>query len=80
VAPTGMPALPLVALARLLAVEAANGERKGLQPRGGNLLTTLGTATVAAGVQSIERGVNLPERFELHLDERELEVLLHVNV
>jgi len=80
VAPPGMTAFSLVALARFLAIQAPNGEWKGLQARGGNLFTTLGAAAVSAGIEAVERGINLSKRFELHLDERELEVLLNIDV
>lgn len=78
--PPGMTASSRGVLARLLAVQAANREWQGLQAGGGNLVTTLGAAAVATGIQARERGVNLSEGFELHLDERKLEVLLNIDV
>src|SRR5258708_5242685 len=62
----------------LLAVLAANCERKSPQPLFGNFIATLEAVAVAALFEPLQRVVDLVERFRLHLDERELDVFLDV--
>src|SRR5207237_9852677 len=67
-------------LARLFAVLAANRERQRTQPRLGDFVAALEAVAVGPFLQTTERLVDLVERLRLHLDERELDVFLDVDL
>src|SRR4029450_3334515 len=67
-------------LAGLLAVLAADGERQGAQPALRDFLTALEAVPEGAFLQPAEGLFDLRERFRLHLDEGELDVILDVRL
>src|SRR4029450_7315062 len=67
-------------LAGLLAVLAADGERQGAQPALRDFLTALAAVPDGAFRQPAEGLFDLRERFRLHLDEGELDVILDVRL
>src|SRR5688572_17488279 len=67
-------------LAGLLAVLAADGERQGAQPALRDLFTALEAVPEGAFLQPAEGLLDLRERFGLHLDEGELDVILNVRL
>jgi hypothetical protein len=65
---------------RLFAVLAANRERQRPQARLGDLVAALEAIAVGALVEAAQSRIDLVERLGLHLDERELDVLLDVDL
>ena len=63
-------------LAGLLAVLAADGEGQRAQPGPGDFFAALDAVTVGPVLDARERVVNSGQRFRLHLDEGEFDVLL----
>ena len=66
--------------ARLFAVLAADRERQRPQARLGDFVAALEAQAVTAVFEPCERLVDLVERFRLHLDERQLDVFLDVDL
>src|SRR5258706_1032224 len=65
-------------LAGLLAVLAANRERQRAEPLLGDLFTAFEAVAVVALLEPQQRVVDLVQRLRLHLDQRELDVVLDV--
>ena len=61
-------------------VSASHRERKRSQACFGDLASALGTVAVAPFVDSTQRGVNLVERLRLHLNQREFDVVLSIDL
>src|SRR4029079_9166140 len=70
----------LLDLARLLAVLAAHRERQRAQALLADFLAALEAVAVGALFQAAQRLVDLVERLGLHLDERELDLVLDVQL
>jgi hypothetical protein len=66
--------------AAFLAIDASHGERKRSEPRLRNVLSTFDASPVLAGFQTFERGAYAVDRFEPHVHERHLDMLLDVDV
>src|SRR5688572_5836507 len=75
----GRPLTTLGCLARFLAVLAANREGQRTQASLGDFVTALEAVAVGPLFKTTQSCVNLVERFRLHLDQRELDVLLDVH-
>src|SRR5690348_8959985 len=81
---TGAPALGQTALtlfpdfSRLLAFLAPGRERQRPQPRLSDLAAAIKAVPEGIGAQTIQRPQDLPQRFALHLHERQADVLLGV--
>ena len=67
-----------VGFARLLAVQAANGEWQRAQPSSGDVISTLGTAPVEPVIEPRQSSVDSLHRLALQLHESELDVLLNI--
>ena len=61
-------------------IPATYRERKRPQARFGNLFAALEAIAVAAVLETTQRRVDLVQRLRLHLDERELDVFLDVDL
>src|SRR5690349_18794887 len=80
-APGGLLPLALFGLlARLLAILAAHREWQRAQPLLGDLFAAFETVSVVAVLEPGERVVHLVQRLGLHLNERELDVLLNIGL
>src|SRR6187431_186135 len=75
----GRPLTTLGCLARFLAVLAANRKGQRTQASLGDFVTALEAVAVGPLFKTTQSCVNLVERFRLHLDEREFDVLLDVH-
>ena len=73
-------AMPGSQLTGFLALHASNGERKGPEPRFRDVSSALDTLPVVAGFQPSQRGIDPLDRFILDLNERQLDVLLNVDI
>src|SRR5436309_16108337 len=67
-------------LTRLFAILAADRERQRTQSRVGDFVAALETVAVGPLIQPTEGLVDLVERLRLHLDQRELDVFLDVDL
>jgi hypothetical protein len=63
----------VVFLERLLAATAANREWASLQPRGQDRLVAVDAASVGAGLQELQRHLDLADLPGVHLDEGDVE-------
>src|SRR6476661_222558 len=66
--------------ARLLALLAPHRERQGAQPLLSDFVAALEAIAVVALLQARERVVDLVQRLRLHLDQRELDLVLDVGL
>ena len=62
------------------AILTADRKRQSAQPRFGDLVAALEAQTVAALLKAHQRLVNLGRRFGLHLNEREFQIVLKVDL
>src|SRR5262245_49639861 len=76
----GLALATLDVLAPLLAVLAADRERKSAQTLLGDFLAAFKAVAVVALLEASDRVVDLVERLRLHLDEREFQIFLNIRL